>query len=325
MKQKADLSSPHIRSGATEYGIAFDILIAATPALVWCAIVYGVRPMITVILSMLCAVIFEIIFALIFHGGARIPTAATLGLTVALFMPAGIGYVFAPIVAFIAITLRRFAHGVVHPVAAALLPLFYITEMTSHAVPFRRLDFTVTGAVGERADSVLDILASGKIPEMSVLDVFLGNAPESIGAISSVLVIIGGLYLVIRRVISYRIPLGYLAGAVVTWLILFFDGAHYGYIFYHLAAGGLILCAFFGATEYSSAPVTPVGRLIYGIGAGALAILLRHFGLYAESVLLAVLIMSLFSRVLDMVTAPKFFGCKDKKLLKRLTSLFPLK
>lgn len=325
MKQKAELASPHIRSGTSEYDIALDLLIAATPALVWGGIAYGLRPMITVILCMLSAVIFEIILALVFRGGARIPTAAILGLTVALFMPAGIGYVFVPIAALIATVLRRLAHGVIHPVAAALLPLFYITDMTSHAPLFSQLDYTEIPAVGEHADSLSDILASGEIPQMSTLDVLLGNAPESIGSISSVLVILGGLYLIIRGVISYRIPLGYLAGAAAVWFFLFFDKIHYEHIVYHFAAGGLLLCAFFAATEYSCTPVTPLGRLIYGIGAGALAMLLRYFGFYSGSVLLSILIMSLFSRLLDMLTAPRFFGFKDKKIFERLSSLVPKK
>ncbi len=325
MTRTTDRSPSYIRSGASELGVATDLTIAALPALIWCYISYGIRPIITVLLTALCAALFELILSLILRGGARVPTAAVLGMTAALFMPAGIGYIFAPIAALIAVLARRSLCGIVNPLAAALLPLFFLTEMTSHSELFKPLDVAVLGQVGERAESVLDILATGEKPDISELDLMLGNAPESIGSICGVLVILGGIYLIVRRVISWQTPVGYLFGAAVLWLILFFDTAHYSYIFYDLCAGGMLLAAFFGSTEYSSSPATPMARLIHGIGCGALAVLLRYFGIYGMSVLLALLIMSPFSRLLDMLTAARFFGYKEKKIFARIFSLFPSK
>ena len=156
-----------------------------------------------------------------------------------------------------------------------------------------------------------------------MLDLFLGNATESIGAMSAMLLIIGGIYLICRKVISWQIPVGFLGGAIVVWFFLYFDGAHYEYLIYPICAGGIFLGAFFGATEFSSTPVTPTGRLIHGIGCGALTIVFRKIGFASESVLLSMLVMSLFSRVIDLITAERYFGYKSKKIGERLETLLP--
>ena len=98
---------------------------------------------------------------------------------------------------------------------------------------------------------------------------------------------------------------------------------NYDYVVYHLCSGGVVLAAVFGATEYSSAPVVPFGRLIHGAGCGVLAMIFRGFGLYTEGVLLAMLIMSLFSRVIDLVTAERYFGYRTKKLGERVGCFLP--
>ena len=102
-----------------------------------------------------------------------------------------------------------------------------------------------------------------------------------------------------------------------------FDGVNYDYAIYHLCSGGIVLAAVFGATEYSSSPVVPFGRLVHGVGCGVLAMIFRGFGLYTEGVLLAMLIMSLFSRVIDLVTAERYFGYRTKKLGERFGCFFP--
>ncbi len=324
MNNSKEFSAPHIRSGNSEFLVAFDLLIAAAPAMVWSVIVYGLRPLAVIAISVICAILFEVIYSLILRRAGRIPTAAALGAVVALFMPAGINYLFAALAAFIAVTLRRFTGGIINPIAASLLPLFFLgDQMALNAPIFTKLPIGELAYTGERSDSLMDSLISGTNHSASVLDIFLGKIPESIGAMSALLLLIGGIYLLIRRVIAWQIPVGYFSGAIVVWLIFFFDGAHYEYMIFHLCAGGIFLSAFFAATEYSSAPVTPVGRFIHGAGCGALAILFRHFGIYRESVLLAMLIMSLFSRILDMITAERYFGHNGKKAFARLSTLIP--
>ena len=229
---------------------------------------------------------------------------------------------------FIAVTLRRFLGGSVNPVAAALVPFFLFTGMmTAHTAAFTKLDFTVVTYWDQMRELVaktpLDSLMSGLIPDIKMLDLFLGNATEAIGAMSAMLLILGGIYLICRKVISWQIPVGFLGGAIVVWFFLYFDGAHYEYLIYHICAGGIFLGAFFGATEFSSTPVTALGRLIHGVGCGALTIVFRKLGFAAESVLLSMLVMSLFSRVIDMLTAERYFGDRSKKVGERLETLLP--
>lgn len=321
-------NSPFIRSTNGEILFALDIFIAALPAVIWSGIVYGLRPIAVVTAAMLFGALSESIYAAIFHNGAKVATAAVLGMTVALFMPAGVAYYTVPVAAFVAVTVRRFAGCFINPIAAALLPLFLFTgTMSSHTAAFVGLDVTVTSyadKMGELAASTpLEELLSGKIPEVNMLDIFLGNAPEAIGAMSAILLLLGGIYLICRRVISWQIPVGFIGGAIVVWFFFFFDGAHYGHFVYHICAGGLLLGAFFGATEHSSSPVIPTGRLIHGIGCGVLTMMFRKLGFATESVLLSMLVMSLFSRMIDMLTAERYFGYRSKKLGERFGTLLP--
>ena len=320
--------SPFLRAVTGETLVSLDILIAALPAIVWSAIVYGARPLAVVLISMLCGALFEVIYAIIIRKAARIPTAALLGMTVALFLPAGINYYLIPVVVFIAVTLRRFLGGIINPISAALLPFFFFTGMmTAHTAAFTKLEVGVISYWDQMRElsskTPLDVLMSGLIPEESALDIFLGNSTEAIGAMSTMLLLLGGIYLICRKVISWHIPVGFLGGAIVCWFFLYFDGAHYEYLVYHICAGGILLGAFFGSTEFSSAPVTPTGRFVHGLGCGVLTMVFRKLGFAAESVLLSMLVMSLFSRVIDMLTAERYFGYRSKKISERLTTFFP--
>ena len=321
-------NSPFIKSTNGEHLFALDIFVAALPAIVWSFIVYGLRPVAVVLAAMICGALFESIFAAIFKNGAKIFTAATLGMTVALFMPASVDYVTVPLAVFIAVALRRFTGGVINPIAGALLPFFFLcSNMGLHTAAFTKLDaLTASYAdkIGELAVSTpLDVLAKGEIPKIDMLDLFLGNVPGAIGATSAMLLMLGGIYLIFRKAASWQTSVGFIGGAVVVWFLLFFDGAHYEYAIFHLCAGGVFLGAFLGATEHSSSPVIPAGRLIHGIGCGALTMIFRKLGFYAESVLLSMLVMSLFSRIVDMITAERYFGYRAKKLGERLESLIP--
>jgi electron transport complex protein RnfD len=192
---------------------------------------------------------------------------------------------------------------------------------------FHKLGIGVFSYAGQIDDLSVTLPVKTLSPEItpaaSAFDVFLGNSPESLGGLSAALLLIGCLYLIIRGVISWQIPVGFIGGAAVIWYVFMFDGVNYDYAIYHLCSGGIVLAAVFGATEYSSSPVVPFGRLIHGVGCGVLAMIFRGLGLYTEGVLLAMLIMSLFSRVIDIVTAERYFGYRTKKLGERFGCFFP--
>ena len=330
MNNSIDYSAPHLRSNENELLISLDFFIAALPVIVWSVIAYGARPIGIMLLSTLSAALFELTFACVLHKRVKIYTAAMLGLIVSFFMPATISYWCVPPAALIAVASLRFTKGVLNPIAAALLPLFLFgNEMNAFTRVFHRLElgvFTYAGSIEDMAVTLpVKTLSPETTPAASSLDVFLGNSPESIGGLSAVLLLIGCGYLIMRGVISWRIPVGFIGGAAVMWYLLMFDGVNYDYAVYHLCSGGIILAAVFGATEYSSSPVVPFGRLVHGAGCGVLAMIFRNLGLYTEGVLLAMLIMSALSRVIDLVTAERYFGYRTKKLGERFGGFLPKK
>ena len=324
-------SSPHIRSGNSSLGISIDFIIAAIPALIWSAIAYGARPIAIVVLSVGFSLLFEYLYCHFLKRDMHLPMAAVLGLITAMFMPAGISYWIIPLTALISFAARRFTHGIFHPVATALLPFFFIgSEMTAHTKifePLKLFKLSYAGQMDELAVSMpVSVLTPENGPAITAFDVFIGNAPEAIGTMSAILLIIGGIYLLARRNISWHTPVGLVGGAALVWFTMLFDGAHYNYLIYHLCSGGIFLAAFFAATEYSSSPTVKMGRLVHGGACGILLMLFRHSGMNAAmSVLLAMFIVSLFSRVIDMVMAERYFGYHTRKLADRLKTLIPTK
>ena len=142
------------------------------------------------------------------------------------------------------------------------------------------------------------------------MDMFLGNCPGSIGEISALALILGGVYLVVRKVISPRIPLAYLGTVAVVTLVFHKTDAPAQWMLYSLLSGGVMLGAIFMATDYATSPATPWGQIIYGIGCGVLTVVFRYFGLFPEGVTYAILLMNALVWVLDRYTAPRRFGVK---------------
>ena len=148
------------------------------------------------------------------------------------------------------------------------------------------------------------------LPEESILDMFLGNCPGSIGEVSALALLVGGVYLVYRKVISVRIPAAYLGTVAVVTLIFSKTGDPVSWMLYSLFSGGVMLGAIFMATDYATSPVTPVGQILYGIGCGILTVFFRYNGLFPEGVTYAILLMNAFVWLIDRHTAPRRFGVK---------------
>jgi len=148
------------------------------------------------------------------------------------------------------------------------------------------------------------------LPEESIVDMFLGNCPGSIGEVSSLALLLGGAYLVYRKVISVRIPASYLGTVAVLTLVFHKTDAPVQWMLYSLFSGGLMLGAIFMATDYATSPVTAKGQIVYGIGCGVLTVFFRYYGLFPEGVTYAILIMNAFVWIIDRYTAPRRFGVK---------------
>ena len=139
---------------------------------------------------------------------------------------------------------------------------------------------------------------------------FLGRCPGTIGEVSALALLIGGAYLVWRKVISIRTPAAYLGTVAVLTLVFSKTGDHVSWMLYSLFSGGVMLGAIFMATDYATSPATSVGQIVYGIGCGALTVFFRYNGIFPEGVTYAILLMNAFVWIIDRYTAPRRFGVK---------------
>ena len=165
----------------------------------------------------------------------------------------------------------------------------------------------------------LAIMKSGDMAGLtstySVADMFLGHIPGSTGEISALMLLIGGLYLIVRKVINWHTPVSYIATVAVLTFLFPKYGSGVDWMLYSLFGGGLMLGAFFMATDYATSPVTKKGQVIFGIGCGLFTVFIRYFGSYNEGVCYSIMVMNLCVALIDKYTKPTRFGVvkSDKK------------
>ena len=308
-------SSPHIRGNDSTRRIMRDVNIALLPALLFGIYHFGVSAAIVTAVCIVCAVVTELAanrFLIRDHrelDGSAVVTGMLLALTLPATTPwwvAAIGSVFAILV--VKAMCGGLGQNAFNPALAAraLLMLVFPTYLVRYFEP--------QGLLGT-ADAVtaatpLHHMVMPALPEQSLLDMFLGNIPGCIGEVSTLALLIGGAYLVYRRVISLRIPLAYLGTVAVLTLVFHKTDNAIAWMLSSLMGGGVMLGAIFMATDYATSPVTPLGQVVYGIGCGILTVVFRYYGLYPEGVTYAILIMNGLSWAVDKWTPPVLFGSK---------------
>ncbi len=315
--------SPHMAGPENTTTIMLDVIIALLPAYIWGVYVFGLRALWIGLISVGAAVGFEAITQFILHRPITVVdlSAVVTGLLLAMCLPVTLPLWMPVVGAFFAIVVVKQIFGgigknVVNPALAARVFLFsWALEMTA----FQEAGHTLSSVAVtlDSADIVagatpLAALKAGALPAESLFDMIIGNVGGCIGEVSALLLLAGGLYLIVfRKVITWHIPVSYL-GTVVLLTLLFprHGGVAIEFMLCQLLAGGLIMGAFFMATDYTTSPVTPVGRLIYGAGCGVITVLIRYFGSYPEGVSFAILIMNLLVWYLDKFTMPRRFGGK---------------
>lgn len=305
--------SPHARRGVTTSHLMRDVLIALVPATVWGFYLFGFRAALTVLISMVSCVLFELLTELILKRTVTIAdcSAAVTGLLLGLNLPPDAPF-YIPIVgsAFAIIVVKQLFGGIgkniMNPALAARV--FLVLTWTNGMTGFRNAyEYSfIPDAVSSATPLVA--LKSGLF-DGSLLDLFLGRIGGCIGEVSTLMLLIGGIYLLVRRVITWHIPAAYL-GTVALLSFLFPAGemGRFAYAAASLCSGGLMLGAIFMATDYVTAPVTRVGKLIYGVGCGLITVFIRRLGGYAEGVSFAILIMNALVWYLDMFTKPRVYG-----------------
>ncbi len=309
-------SAPHIRSGDTTRRTMLDVLIALIPALIAAVILFGLRALVLTVISAAVCVVVELLYCLVTRRKSTVGdlSAVVTGVLLAFSLPASCPYwVVAVGDAFAILVVKGFIGGlgqnVFNPALGgrALIMLFWPATITRYGT--EAVDAFNFGAVDIVSSSTpLQTMARPALPEASLLDMFLGKIGGCIGEVCTLALLIGLVYLLVRRVISWRIPVAYIGTMAVLTLVFYKTDSALTWMLYSIMGGGAMLGAIFMATDYVTSPTLPSAQLVYGIGCGALTVLFRYFGLFPEGVTYAILIMNACAWALDRAVPVKRFG-----------------
>lgn len=325
-------SSPHYRSKDSTQTIMRDVIIAMLPMLGGAVIFFGFRALMLTLVSVGACIAFESLF----HWITKTPntvhdlSAVVTGILLAFTLPVTTPYWMVTFGAFFAIVVVKCLFGglgknFLNPALAARAFLFsWPTIMTTFTKPFSKIHSEISfifgepmftdGVISDSVDAVtgataLKSLKQGILPDMELGDMFIGNIPGCLGETSALLILVGFVYLLCRKVIKWHIPVCYVGTvALLTYLFPVGGMDNLTYMSYELLSGGLLLGAVFMATDYVTSPLSRLGKVIYAVGCGGLTVLLRTFGSYPEAVCYAILIMNVVTLALDRYIKPRRYG-----------------
>lgn len=316
-------SSPHAHCPVTTPTIMRDVLIALIPALAGSIYFFGFRALLLVLVSAACCVFFEWGYRKIMKLDSTVydMSAVVTGVLLAFVCPVMIPYWCLIIGDFFAIIVVKQLFGgigknFVNPALAARAFLFsWPAIMSTWIAPgfSNRVRLFADPVDIVTAATPLAAMHGGAMPNESIKDLFLGNVGGCLGETSALLLLIGGAYLLARKVISLRIPLAYLGTVAVISVVFPQGNPAFSWMLSQLFSGGLMLGAIFMATDYVTSPVTKLGQVIFGIGCGVITVVIRYFGGYNEGVSYGILVMNACVVLLDQLGRPKKFGIPKKE------------
>lgn len=318
-------SSPHVHSPITTQTIMRDVIIALVPALIGSVYFFGFRALMVTLVSVASCMFFEWAWC----KARKLPnrthelSAAVTGVLLAFVCPVTIEYWMIVLGALFAIILVKQLFGglgqnIVNPALAGRAFMFSwpVAMSTWVKVGFENSAGLVSTADAVTAATPLAAMHQGMMPEESVLSLFLGNVGGCIGETSALLLLIGFVYLLWRKVITARIPVAFIATVAILTFLFPMGNPRIQWMLCQVFGGGLMLGAIFMATDYVTSPVTKLGQIIFGIGCGVLTVLIRYFGGYNEGVSYAILCMNACVVLLDKLGRPVKFGAPKKEAAK---------
>ena len=336
MKKLTVSSSPQIHSADSTARIMWTVVLSLLPAGIWGVYVFGMTALVVTLVSIAAALASEALLGLIDKKMTVGDGSAFLtGLLVGYNMPPQIP-LFIPVIASVfAIVVVKWSFGGLganwmNPALAGRVFVFFswTGSMTKWVLPSLGGADAVTGptplgslksayfSTSLNVSGPLEYLQSEGLP-VTYKDLFLGNIPGSIGEISALLLLLGGLFLFFRKIITWHVPLSYMGSfALLIWVfggLRLGTGFFSGDILFHTLSGGLILGALFMATDMATTPLTEKGNIIFGLGCGFLTFLIRIYGSLPEAVSLSIIVMNMFVPVIDRYTKIKKFGRADVK------------
>lgn len=311
---------PQVRTNMDTRRIMLNVMLALLPSLLAATYEFGFKPVLMVIVSMCSAVFYEWAYRRLLKKSSTIFdfSACLTGMLVAMTLPTSAPWWLPLIGNFFAIVIVKQLYGglgknFVNPALAsrAFLIASYAGIMTNWVSP-RAMGLDAVSM----ATPMSYLYAGEPMPDYySYRNLFLGIMPGCFGEACKLALILGGLYLIIRKIISWRIPVSFIG----TVAILTFAFGHEGYdnfswMMYNILSGGLILAAFFMATDYATSPVTMPGQLLYGFGCGAITVLIRYFGSYPEGATYSILIMNICTWAIDKAFRRRQFGVSKEDI-----------
>ncbi|MDD5938500.1 MAG: RnfABCDGE type electron transport complex subunit D [Clostridiales bacterium] len=328
-------SSPHVNSPVNTRSLMMDVLIALIPALCFGVYFFGPRALVMTIVSVAGCEFFEWLYRKLLKKPQTMGdlSAAVTGVLLAFVCPVALPYWALLVGDFFAMFVVKQLFGglgknFLNPALAgrAFLMLSYPVYMTTWVKPGVSNWFGIAASVNDAVTAATPMntmhgstVAAATLPWLgdcgsTLKDLFIGNVGGCIGEVSALALIIGGVYLIWRGVIHVRIPACYIGTVAVITLIFSKGNPHFEWMLSQVLGGGLMLGAFFMATDYVTSPCTPKGEIIYGVGCGLLTIFIRYFGGYPEGVSYAILLMNVCTPIIEKFTHPDRFGVSKEEL-----------
>ena len=305
-KNLAVSSSPHLRDNVTTRRIMQEVCLALAPAGIAAIVLFGASAATLIAVSVITAVLAEFCWNKLNKQKTTVGdwSAVVTGLLLAYNLPANAPVWIAVVAAIIAIILVKQMFGGIgsnfmNPALAARAILFVSWSSLMTSYPATQFMTDVTSSA-----TPLNLLGKGTVEGVNLMDLFLGNVPGVLGETCKLALLLGGVYLILRGIVDWKIPVTFIATVLVCYLVK--DGAEMA--LYQILSGGLFLGAFFMATDYATSPVTNVGRVIMGVGCGLFLFVIRAYASYPEGCSFAILLMNVATPLIDKYTMPKAFG-----------------
>ncbi len=334
-------ATPHLRDKTDIPTVMYSVVAALMPAIVGAVYFFGYRAMTLIILAVATCVTAEGIIQKLSGKPLTIRDGSALitGILLAFNLPADVSWWIPVAGSVFAVVVGKMTFGGLgfNPMNPALLGRVFLliswpVQMTATwtqprgaagidaetiATPLAVLkeNIAVLKTPGESTIEAVNTAMSKMVDlKLSYLDLFIGKASGCIGETSAALLLLGAAYLLYKRYIDWRIPFSFVGTvALLTWIFGGYEGLFSGLWLFHVLAGGVIIGAFFMATDMVTSPITPRGQLIFGFGCGLLTVIIRLYGGYPEGVSFAILLMNLTVPLIDRYTRPKIFGERGKR------------
>ena len=296
--------APYLRSKSTTQKMMLDVIIAMLPALAASIYFFGINALMLTVVSVISCVVAEVFMQKLFKKKVTVSdlSAVITGILLAFNLPASAPWWMPVFGGFFAICIVKQIFG-------GIGSNFMNPALAARAAIMASWPGLITNYItpdGVASATPLQLMKAGTTGELpSLMDMAIGNIGGVIGETCSILLVLGGIYLIVKKVIDWKIPCLYI---LTTTVLLAAFGVDISLLPYHILGGGLILGAFFMATDFVTCPVTPNGRIIFAIGCGIITAIIRVYGGMAEGVSYAIILMNTATPLIESLTTPKVFG-----------------